>query len=105
VGPAAYATWISAVSAGHGSSHGGWWNAMVWSECREKAGDYFDEIGRRHPRLVPSAALLAEHYRAVAAALRGAGQKETPDGRRLSLLAGARDREAECIHLIRETLR
>jgi hypothetical protein len=102
VGAGAYAAWISAVSSGHGTSHGAWWNAMVWSECRDRAGDYFDEISRWHPGLVPQAAVLAGHYHAIAASLREAGQKETPDGRRLALLAGARDREAECIHLIRE---
>jgi hypothetical protein len=105
VGAGAYAAWISAVSSGHGTSHGAWWNSMVWSECRQRAGDYFDEIGRRHPGLVPAAALLAGHYHSIAAALRETGQKETPDSRRLSLLAGARDTEAECIHRIRELLR
>jgi len=101
VGAGAYAAWISAVSAGQGTSHGAWWNAMVWSECRERAGDYLEEIGRRFPGMVPRAEILAGQYRAVAAALREAGQKETPDGRRLALLADARDREAECIEQIR----
>ncbi len=101
----AYAAWINAVSTGHGTSHGAWWNAMVWSECRDRAGDYFEEIGRRFPGLVPPAEVLAEHYHAVAAALRETGRKETPDDRRLTLLAGARDREGECIQLIRAALR
>jgi hypothetical protein len=105
VGAAAYAAWISGVSSGHGSTHGNWWNSMVWSECREKAGEYFDEIGPRHPGMVPAAAELASDYRLIAAALREAGLSETPDARRLSLLAGARDREAGCILRIRETLR
>lgn len=105
VGAAAYAAWINGVSAGHGSEHGCWWNAMVWSECRERAGDFFSETERRYPGLLKAAGLLAEEYHQIAAAIHEAGRKETPDPRRLSLLAGARDREAGCIERIREALR
>jgi hypothetical protein len=105
VGAGAWAAWIEAVGTGHGSSHGSWWNSMVWSECRERAGDYFDEIARCHAGSIPGAAVLAEEYRRVGAALREAGLKETPDARRLSLLATARDAEAVCIQRIRESIK
>jgi hypothetical protein len=39
------------------------------------------------------------------AALREAGLKETPDARRLSLLATAREAEAVCIRRIRESIK
>ena len=44
LGEAAYANWLGALDAGHGDDHGNWWNAVVWAECRERAGDYFQGV-------------------------------------------------------------
>jgi hypothetical protein len=33
-----------ALRAGHGAGHGAWLNATVWSECRARAADFFEEI-------------------------------------------------------------
>ncbi|MBN2789395.1 MAG: hypothetical protein JXR69_04345 [Candidatus Delongbacteria bacterium] len=40
----AYDNFIDAVKKGYGDSHGNWWNAKVWSECRSMAKDYMNEI-------------------------------------------------------------
>ena len=39
----------------HGATHGNWWNATVWGECRNFAGAYMAEIAE----WFPSAAELA----------------------------------------------
>ncbi|MBT4096206.1 MAG: hypothetical protein HOE86_01090, partial [Gemmatimonadetes bacterium] len=49
MGPDGYARFIDAVKAGAGDSHGNWWNATVWSECRAMAATYFDEIADDFP--------------------------------------------------------
>ena len=44
MGPYGCARLIDAVKAGAGDSHGNWWNATVWSECRSMAAAYVAEI-------------------------------------------------------------
>ena len=44
MGANAYANWLAALDAGHGDEHGNWWNGVVWAECRDRAGDYFQDL-------------------------------------------------------------
>jgi hypothetical protein len=39
--------WIRAAPE-HGSTHGNWWNAKVWSECRQMAARFFADVGQQY---------------------------------------------------------
>lgn len=93
-GPAAYAGWIEAV-ADHGASHGHWWNAMVWSECRAMASGYFKEILAEG--LLEKTSPLPQLYGEIAGALRRAGGKELDAAEKRRFLEEARDLEAVAI--------
>ncbi|MHC4502891.1 MAG: hypothetical protein ACYTFI_06270 [Planctomycetota bacterium] len=97
VGPDAYDKWIGAVKEGRGSSHGNWWNAMVWSECRSMAARYFAEICEKLPSVASQAAGLSEMYGAVAEELAKASDKEMASEEKGRLLEDARAKEEKCI--------
>jgi AraC-like DNA-binding protein len=44
IGYEAYEAWIEAVKKGLGESHGHWWCAQVWSECRRFGSEFFTEL-------------------------------------------------------------
>ena len=44
-GDAGWEAWLQAVDKGLGTGHGHWWTGMVWSECRNMAGEFFKEAG------------------------------------------------------------
>jgi hypothetical protein len=90
MGADAYRVWADAVRAGHGSSHGNWWNATVWAECRARAADFLREAA---PVLLsPSTAeVAAAEYAEVAVLLERCGDKEMPADDKV----GALDRAAE----------
>ena len=90
-GARAYDNWEAAVRAGHGSSHGNWWTATVWSECRTMAGQYLAEVA---PILPLDAEGLADEYAAIGERLQHASDKELAAEPKLALLAEARGREA-----------
>jgi len=94
VGRDAYANWVSAVRAGHGSSHGNWWNGTVWAECRRQASAYFGEIADLLPDDAPA---LAEDYGAIAGALERCSAKDLADAEKVGLLEDAAEREAAAI--------
>ena len=96
VGPDAYDKWIGAVKKGDGSSHGNWWNATVWSECRSMAAKYFAEIGEKFPPVASRAAELGEMYDAVAEGLRKASDKEMDGEEKIRLLEDIKEREEKC---------
>ncbi|MCL5270040.1 MAG: hypothetical protein M1457_05710 [bacterium] len=99
IGPRAYDNWIAAVPK-CGASHGNWWNATVWSECRRMASEYFGEIGRRHPAVARPAADLSAAYTAIADHLAAASNKEMDAGQKINLLESAKVRETEAIDKI-----
>jgi len=99
VGPEAYANWIAA-AAEFGGSHGNWWNAMVWSECRHMAARYFAEIGQRFPGVAWAIPDLIRIFAELGDTLAEVGNKEMPAGDKVRLLSQAKEREAEGISRI-----
>jgi hypothetical protein len=100
IGLNAYDNWTRAVAAGHGSSHGNWWNATVWSECRAMASGYFAEIGPEFPMVARQARELSGVYRDIADLLSKAADKEMEPAAKTALLTEARDKEAHAIKQI-----
>ena len=102
-GADAYGNWLSAIDAGHAGEHGNWWNAVVWGECRERAGDYFQAIaaseygGGVDQRLARE---LAVDYRALARLLLRASDKSATDADKRLFVAEARDLDAGCTERI-----
>jgi hypothetical protein len=101
--PNGYALWSEAVRAGHGASHGNWWNGTVWAECRARAADYFREIASLLPSASEADALSTE-YGAVAALLNRCSSKELEAETKVTVLAEAAEREEACIRRIEEAL-
>ena len=100
MGPDAYANWIAAIDAGHGDDHGNWWNGMVWAECREQAGDYFQSLAAAEfPGAIDQqqARLLALGYRKAAKLLYRAADKTADAAAKRRFVLEARDAEADCI--------
>jgi len=104
-GPAAYDNWVKAVETGHGASHGSWWNAMVWSECRAMAGAWFEEIAGKHGDVSSPARELGLAYREIAARLEKAGNKEMDPGEKVRILRETKTLEQEAISNVDELLR
>ncbi len=102
-GADAYGNWLAAIDAGHAGEHGNWWNAVVWGECRERAGDYFQAIaaseygGGVDQRLARE---LAVDYRALAKLLLRASDKSATDADKRLLVEQARDLDAGCAERI-----
>ena len=103
MGPDAYANWSAAVRDGHGGGHGSWWNAMVWSECRTRAADYFREVAHWLPPGA-DAETLATEYAEIASRLARCGDKELDAACKLDLLADAAERERACLERIEALL-
>jgi len=99
IGPDAYANWKAAV-AEYGSSHGNWWNATVWSECRAMASEYFTEIARTCADVSTPATDLAAAYAEIAATLGKLADKEMPPGEKTDLLDQVESKEAEAIDAV-----
>ena len=99
IGPDAYTNWIKAVPE-YGTSHGNWWNATVWSECRMMAAKYFAEIGENYSYVSPTATQLEKIYAEIGAALSTASNKEMDAGEKVKLLEETKDKEATAIELV-----
>lgn len=97
VGAGAYRNWISALESGQNvDSHGNWWNATVWSECRQYAAAFLDEVVAAYPAVATTAHALAADYRAISAAIRQVGDKDTANASKVALLQAAAVTEASC---------
>ncbi|HEY3290015.1 MAG TPA: hypothetical protein VGK87_07815 [Anaerolineae bacterium] len=104
VGPAAYTRWIHAMKAGNADSHGNWWNATVWAECRTRAADYFREIAGKYPHFAAGATRLAGNYSVISDALSLVSDKALDNGTKAVLLEQAAETEAEAVERIEELL-
>jgi len=84
----AYENWISAVKQGFGESHGNWWNGMVWSECREIASIFFNEITEVIDNTASSTVCsgLSEIYKEIADNLGRIKEKDLEADLKISLL-------------------
>ena len=97
VGAGAYRNWITALESGQNvNPHGNWWNSMVWSECRQFAAVFLDEVVAAYPGVETAARALAADYRAISAAIRQVGDKDTVDTSKVALLQAAAATEAAC---------
>jgi hypothetical protein len=104
-GQDAYAQWIKAVENGFGSSHGNWWNATVWGECRRMASSYFEEIGRKRPDLAAQTKPLSEKYRNIADGLAKVSDKALPADVKISTLREMAAYEKQCVGEIAPVLK
>lgn len=101
IGLEAYDTWIKAVEAGHGPSHGNWWNGTVWWECREMASKYFSEIASKlQGATLEKATNLSKQYRNVATFLDKARNKELADEKKIKVILEAKKAEEACVNEI-----
>jgi hypothetical protein len=98
-GSGVFDAWVEAVEAGHGSSHGHWWNATVWAECRRQAAEFFRQLPTKD-----QTGKLSEDYAAVASALSRASDKEMPVSEKVALLRQASVHEANAIRGIESLL-
>jgi len=105
IGLEAYDTWIKAVEAGYGSSHGNWWNGTVWMECRDMASKYFTETASKTRGETAEKALnLSRQYGEIAKLLNQASDKKLPDAEKIKVLREARKTEETCINGIQDLL-
>ena len=100
VGQDAYDNWINGVEKS-GSSHGNWWNGVVWSECRSMAAEYFAELGKEYPKSSKSASELKKKYAEIAENLKKISNKEMKPADKIVLLKETRKKEADAIELIK----
>ncbi len=97
MGPAAYDNWAKAVETGHGASHGSWWNATVWSECRAMAGAWFEELAQRQGKVASQARKLGSGYKEIAARLEKVSNKDMDAGEKVRIIGEAKTMEQEAI--------
>ena len=94
IGPHAWANWLAAIPE-HGASHGNWWNATVWSECRARAADWFAEVAGRHEGSAAATGRdLSGAYREIADLLARAASKELPPDEKASIVQDLAEKEA-----------
>ncbi len=98
IGLAAYDNWIRGVEQGHGSSHGNWWNGMVWSECRHFASEYFTEIAEKHGEDISgSAQELGLIYSDISDMLRLVSDKEMDTKEKIGILQKLKGKEENAV--------
>lgn len=101
VGPLAYDNWIAATPTS-GSSHGNWWNATVWSECRQMAARYFAEIRRVDAQVASLCSELNVEYLKIADNLKMASEKTMEPEAKIKLLKETKQLEATAIEKVAE---
>ncbi|MEM7363344.1 MAG: hypothetical protein AAF525_04935 [Pseudomonadota bacterium] len=93
VGLAAYDLWIDVVTD-YGDTHGHWWNAAVWGQCRDFAQKYCVEVAERLPEASVEAYSLAKQYDEIASGFRFVGDVTRTISERRARLRQMRDIEA-----------
>ena len=100
LGEGAYDHWLAALDAGHGDEHGNWWNGVVWAECRQQAGDFFQHLAAAEfpgPIDQTAAKRLAIDYRALSRLLYRAADKTATVAAKRQFVADAKALDAECM--------
>lgn len=105
VADGAYNNWIDGVNKGYGASQGNWWNGIVWSECRNNAAAYFEEISLKYLQVSLLADQLKTDYQVIAQNIHQASDKTLNNEKKVKTLQLARDKEGNCIGRIEELLR
>lgn len=105
-GDGAWEQWMECVEGGMGTSHGHWWNGMVWKECRGQAAAFFDEIG---PGAGSAAAVklcegASRLFRECERQLDVAKEKEAPKAAQLAALAKGRELDRQAAESMAELL-
>lgn len=106
MGFAAYDNWIQAVEKGMGGTHGNWWSASVWAECRKFASDFFQEM----KELLPTGEQqgycdsLSKQYKGISSSLEKAKDKEMPSKEKTELLQQIKQEEKEALTQIEDLL-
>ncbi|UCG43188.1 MAG: hypothetical protein JSU73_00815, partial [candidate division WOR-3 bacterium] len=97
VGFKAYDNWAAAAKE-HGGSHGNWWNATVWSECRSRASEYLAEMARNlegdGQKLAQG---LTKEYADIAGQLSKIADKEMPADDKAALARELKQKEEAAI--------
>ena len=104
-GNRAYGNWLAGIDAGHGEGHGNWWNGVVWGECRERAGEFFQDLAAAEfPGTVDQrqARELAISYRALARLLYRASDKAAGAADKRGFVEQASELDAGCVARIAE---
>jgi hypothetical protein len=104
VGPLAYDHWIAAVPTA-GASHGNWWNATIWRDCRQMAARYFTEIGKANEHVAGRCSHLNGEYRKIADNLKMVSEKTMDSEAKLRLLKETKQLEAATIEQVAELAR
>lgn len=106
VGDGAWESWIACVERGMGTSHGNWWNGMVWKECRAMAAEFFGEIGpeQKDPKAAKICEGLSGIYRECEKQLDIAKEKEAPKAAQLEALSKGRELDRKADASMRELL-
>lgn len=98
IGPHAYDNWARAVEKGLGGSHGNWWNAEVWSECRSMASAWFRELAPiERPSRAEMARMLARDYAEIGELLESIGDKIMPIPEKVSTIVELKARELRAV--------
>ena len=102
----AYEYWISALQKNEFDPHGHWWNGMVWSECRDMASRFFEELAGRNRNMdEQNLKTLASVYRIISDRLSEAKDKDLEREKKIILLTEALEMEYEAHFLIEQLLK
>lgn len=96
IGPDGWANWLAAAEA-QATSHGQWWNAMVWSESRRMAAAFFGEIAADFPACAETALELQSDFARVGEAIGRLRDKALSNADRRASLEEAAVVEARAI--------
>ena len=97
VGPVAYEKWRGAIEGGHGGEHGAWWNAKVWSECRNMAAEYLSEVAGLYPSLSNRIEHLSGSFTEISNHLSAAAEKEMEAKQKIEIVRLAETLEAGAV--------
>ena len=98
IGLGAYDNWIKGVEQGYGSSHGNWWNGMVWSECRHYAAEYFSEMVKNTVGDASEPAqALSIIYNDISEMLKLVSNKEMDDKEKIKILQELKGKEENAL--------
>jgi hypothetical protein len=102
VGLGAYDNWAAAVEKGHGSSHGNWWNGMVWSECRRQAAAYLSEVAADVPAATALAEKLSSAYADISEGLKAISDKEMDKKKKIDMIQVLKTKEGTALGQLEE---
>ena len=104
IGAGAYDVWIKAHEQTKAHAHGNWWNATVWSECRNMAAEYFAEVAGKHDGIADEARDVSARYKEIANLLKEVSDKEKGAEKKIPLLKKAKEKELAVMEMIEQLL-